>query len=309
MKGGWIIPAGSFLKKDYAYLWKLFNDVRTITGCFILAEGYFSFWLRVISTILPLFHSPLKPSCPPQTAFLRAGILALLQLKKDQTFFPYHVTTFSQVLKRFYIRPPLSPTLSTRSFTSLPLNGHFHLKDAWSLSDGVLEMVLSLSPSGGNGFWVAGCNRNTLFRLSQRRESGWENGPQLPLANVHLCQQPKWNFTSVWRERVTVTGVSKRHLNSSVSDLWPQAGLRQHVQKVVLLDISIVQTLQFWLSPTSKLLHILMAHIPWLPPIFNNVSSTLSKSSELNCRVKLHAADYASSISPCQHPQVKMNVK
>lgn len=41
MKGGWIISAGSFLKKDYAYLWKLFNDVRTITGCFILAQGYF----------------------------------------------------------------------------------------------------------------------------------------------------------------------------------------------------------------------------------------------------------------------------
>lgn len=90
MKGGWIIPAGSFLekKKAYAYLWKLFNDVRTITGCFILAEGYFSFWLRVISTILPLFHSPLKPSPPPTppTAFLRAGILVLSLPKKDQTW-------------------------------------------------------------------------------------------------------------------------------------------------------------------------------------------------------------------------------
>lgn len=56
-----------------------------------------------------------------------------------------------------------------------PLNGHFHLKDAWCLSDGVLEKVLSLSPCGGNGFWVVGCNRNSLCRLSERWESGWEN--------------------------------------------------------------------------------------------------------------------------------------
>lgn len=41
MKGGWIIPAGSIPgeKKDYAYLWKLLNGVRTITGCFIQAEA------------------------------------------------------------------------------------------------------------------------------------------------------------------------------------------------------------------------------------------------------------------------------
>lgn len=96
------------------------------------------------------------PPTIPQTAFLRAGILALSLLKKDQTFFSDHVTTFSQVLKCFYIRPPLSPTPSTLYFTFLPLNGHFHLKDAWCLSDSMWEMVLSLSPSGGNGFWVAG---------------------------------------------------------------------------------------------------------------------------------------------------------
>lgn len=95
---GWIIPAGSFLRKiDFEYLWKLFNDVRTITGCFILAEGYFSFWLRVISAILPLFHS--QAIIFPPAAFLRAGILALSLLN--------HVTVFSQVLKPFYIRPVL----------------------------------------------------------------------------------------------------------------------------------------------------------------------------------------------------------
>lgn len=191
-------PCRLISEKDYAYLCKLFNDVRTITGCFILAEGYFSFWLRVISTILPLFHSPLKPSFyPPQKPFWELVSWLSRCSKRTKHFFPYHVTTFSDVLKHFYIRPPLSPTLSTLSFTSLPLNGHFHLKDAWCLSDGMLEMVLSLSPSGGNGFWVAVCNRNTLFRLSERRESGWENEAQLPLANAHLCQQPKWNITSM----------------------------------------------------------------------------------------------------------------
>lgn len=192
--------------------------------------------------------------------------------KRTKHFFPNHATTFSQVLKRSYIRPPLSPTLSTLSSTSLPLNGHFHLKDAWCLSDGVLEMVLSLSPSGGNGFWVAGCDRNTLCRLSERRESGWENEAQLPLANVHLCQQPKWNITSMERERLSCNWCVE------------MAGSRQHVQKGVTVNISIVQTLHFWLFPyIGALIYADDTHR--LPPIFNNVNSTLSKSSELNCRV------------------------
>lgn len=86
-----------------------------------------------------------------ETAFLKVGILALSLLRKDQTYLSDHVTTFSQVLKHFYIRSHLSPP----SFSSLPPSGHF-LKGAWCLSDGALEMALSLSPSGGNGFGVAG---------------------------------------------------------------------------------------------------------------------------------------------------------
>lgn len=158
MKGGWIIPAGSILKK----IMHIYESSSMMLGPLLAVSswqrGSFPFgseWSQPSSHYFTRLSSHHFPPLPPQPAFLRAGILALSLLKKDQTFFSDHVTTFLQVLKHFYIRPPLSPTLSTLSFTSLPLDGHFHLKDAWCLSDGVLEMVLSLSPSGGNGFWVA----------------------------------------------------------------------------------------------------------------------------------------------------------
>lgn len=77
-------------KKDFAYLWKLFSDVRTITGRFILAEGYFSFWLRVISTILPLFHSPLKPSFCSPNSLPESWYLGYLTAQKEPNIFFSH---------------------------------------------------------------------------------------------------------------------------------------------------------------------------------------------------------------------------
>lgn len=61
-----------------------------------------------------------------ETAFLKVGILALSLLRKDQTCLSDHVTTYSQVLKHFYIRPPLS----LPSFSSLP--------PQWTFSKGCL---------------------------------------------------------------------------------------------------------------------------------------------------------------------------
>lgn len=89
-----------FWKKDYAYLWKPFNDVRTITGCFILAEGYFSFWLRVISTILPLFclwsHHFHPPQPSPKQPFWELVSWLSRCLKRTKHFFP---TTWPLSLK------------------------------------------------------------------------------------------------------------------------------------------------------------------------------------------------------------------
>lgn len=133
----------------------------------------------------------------PAAVLQRAGILALSLLLGF-----HHVTTFSQVLKPFFIRSALSPTPYTLSSTSFPpLSGHFLLKDASCLSDVELETVVSLSPSGGNGFWVADCNRKPLCHLSERRESGWDNEAQPPLANAHLCRKPKWEITSIERDK------------------------------------------------------------------------------------------------------------
>lgn len=116
MKGEWIIPAGSFFEKDYAYLWKLFNDVRTITGCFILAEGYFSFWLRVISTILPLFHSPLKPSflLPPNSLFWEPVSWLSCCSNRTKHFYFFPPTTWPLPLKPWSASTldHLSPLLS-----------------------------------------------------------------------------------------------------------------------------------------------------------------------------------------------------
>lgn len=69
------------------------------------------------------FHPP-----PLRYRLSESWYLGSLLLEKDQTYFSYHVTTFSQVLKPFYIRPPLSPSLSTLSFTSLPPMGIFILR-------------------------------------------------------------------------------------------------------------------------------------------------------------------------------------
>lgn len=152
----------------------LFNDFRTITECFILAEGYFSFWLRVILTFLPLFCSSLKPSFSPSPkALLRADILAFSLFKKDQTFFP------PLSLKHFSIRSPLSLSVFSPLLPLYPLIGHFHLKGPRCLNDSMSEKALPLPPSpclhSENGFWVVDCNGNSLCSLSERRKSGCAN--------------------------------------------------------------------------------------------------------------------------------------
>lgn len=158
MKGGWIIPAGSILKK----IMHIYESSSMMLGPLLAVSswqrGSFPFgseWSQPSSHYFTRLSSHHFPPLPPTSLFWELVSWLSRCSKRTKHFFSYHVTTFLQVLKHFYIRPPLSPTLSTLSFTSLPLDGHFHLKDAWCLSDGVLEMVLSLSPSGGNGFWVA----------------------------------------------------------------------------------------------------------------------------------------------------------
>lgn len=115
-----------FEKKDYAYLWNLFNDVRTITSCFILAEGYLSFWLSDWShpsfhlfTRLLSHHSHCLP--PPPNCLLESWRLGSLA-QKGPDLFSCRVTTFSRVAQHIHIRPPLSTSLSLYfSLTSLSI--------------------------------------------------------------------------------------------------------------------------------------------------------------------------------------------
>lgn len=99
MKGGWIIPAGSIpgerekKRKDYAYLWKLFNGVRIITGCFIQAEAESD--LNQPPTISLLSQAIISPA-PPNSLLLWESPSPL---KKDQMYF----------LCRTTCPPPLKP--------------------------------------------------------------------------------------------------------------------------------------------------------------------------------------------------------
>lgn len=234
--------------------------------------------------------------CPLPTAFFESRYLGFLTARMGPNiyfFLSYHVTTPSQALKHFHIRPPLPPSLSTRSLTSLPLNGHFHLKDAWCLSDGVLEMVLSLSPSDGNGFWVAGCNRNTPYRLSERWESGWESKAQLPLANAHLCQPLKWNITSVVEgERLSPYWCLKMAPVFFVVDIWP-----------ILDGDSVLPRCQGeWnmLFQAAFLFLSILASVYWwnISLIFSYVSSTLARSSELKLKLCPRTKEHKYQINP-----------
>lgn len=137
MKGGWITPAGSFLKK----IMHIYESSSMMLGPLLAVSswqrGIFSFWLRVISTILPLFHSPLKPSSPlSQTAFLRASILAFSLLEKHRTFFS-PPTTWPLSLEPWSASTldHLSPLLSLPSLSPLyPSMDIFILRmlDVWA---------------------------------------------------------------------------------------------------------------------------------------------------------------------------------
>lgn len=178
MKGGWIIPAGWFLQKImhiYESSSMILGPLQTVSS---EQRGIFPFGSEWSQLSFHYFARLSSHHFPPPNSLSESRYLGSLPARKRTKHFfsPYHPTTFSQVLKRFYIRPPLSPTLSLPFLSPLyPVNGHFHLKDAWCLSDDMLEKVLSLSPSGGNGFWVVGCDRNSLCCLSERPVSGWEN--------------------------------------------------------------------------------------------------------------------------------------
>lgn len=109
MKGGWIIPAGSFLLK-IMHIYECSSMILgAITECFI-PEGFF-FLLAQSDLNYPSTISLTSQAItfPPKQPFWEL----VSWLKKGQTFlFP---TTWPLSLKSwssFYIRPPLSPTLS-----------------------------------------------------------------------------------------------------------------------------------------------------------------------------------------------------
>lgn len=164
--------------------------------------------LRVISTSLPPFHSPLKPSFHPphQTASFST--------QKGSNVFspPNRVSASSQSPKGSHIRPtrrrfPVSHRLI--SHLSIPLTPALYPPkwtfSSWGCSASERRCV-------GNGFWVAGLWRGetALCRLS---ETGGGGGT-LPLANAHLR---RWTH-GVGAEESFVTGV--------LSNTWDWAASR-----------------------------------------------------------------------------------
>lgn len=112
MKGGWIIPAGSFLLK-IMHIYECSSMILgAITECFIPAEGYFSFWLRVISTILPLFRSPLKPSLFPPNSLFESWYLGSKRAKHFFFLPPDHFLSSPEAASTL---DHLSPLLSLSS--------------------------------------------------------------------------------------------------------------------------------------------------------------------------------------------------
>lgn len=80
-------------KKDYAYLWKLFNGVRTITGCFIQAEAQSD--LNQPPTISLPSQAIISPALP--NSLYESWYLDSKRIKR--IFSPDHVTASSQVLR------------------------------------------------------------------------------------------------------------------------------------------------------------------------------------------------------------------
>lgn len=103
-------PRRLIFAKDYAYLWMLFNDFRGHYRVFHPSRGVF-FLLAQSDLNYPSTISLASQAItfPPKQPFWEL----VSWLKKGQTFlFP---TTWPLSLKSwssFYIRPPLSPTLS-----------------------------------------------------------------------------------------------------------------------------------------------------------------------------------------------------
>lgn len=181
--------------------YRLFHPGRRVF--FLLAQSN-------LNHPLTISVSPLMQSFPPPQQHFWEPVSWLSSFWKGPNFFFFfsHMTTFTEVLKNCHIRPPLPPTLSTLPFTSLPLNGHFHLKDAWCLSNGMLEMVLSLSPVVEMDIeWRAAIE--TPFTIFHWCVSGWENEAAFPLANTHFCQQTKWNITCMLQEGMSLSSNCK----------------------------------------------------------------------------------------------------
>lgn len=110
-------------------------------------------------------------------------------------------------------------------------------------------MVLSLSPSGGNGFWVAGLQYKRPS-LSFRETLEWE--ARLPLANAHLWQQKKKCY---------------------ITTIWGGGACIQNAYKHC----------PGWISALVELFTKLLTALH----LDCHLCSTMSKSSELNCRLKL----------------------
>lgn len=97
MKGGWIIPAGSFLLK-IMHIYECSSMILgAITECFIPEGFFFPFGSEWSQLSFHYFAHLSSHHFSTQTAFLRAGILAQ---KGPNISFSYHLTTFSQVLKQ-----------------------------------------------------------------------------------------------------------------------------------------------------------------------------------------------------------------
>lgn len=128
------------------------------------------------------------------------------------------------------------------------------------------EKALSLFPHGENGFWVVGCNRNSLFCLSQRLKSGW--GKQ---SNLHSLM-PTWI-----NQNETPSQFCSEHLSSKWS-----------------------------VNMAHKVVLILTAHKkPFGKDISLMSSSTSITFTPVNFRLKTNAANY-SSRSSCVHSQAGM---
>lgn len=86
-----------------------------ITECFIPAEGYFSFWLRVVSTILPLFRSPLKPSLFPPNSLFESWYLGSKRAKHFFFLPPDHFLSSPEAASTLDQLSPLLSQLFTPS--------------------------------------------------------------------------------------------------------------------------------------------------------------------------------------------------